>query len=59
MVLLQALPLELAYLYSTRLAAEASDGTSPQISTVDGVVSSNLVYVDAVGRDYRQLMKSF
>ena len=54
-----ALPLELAYLYSTRLAAEASDGTSPQISTVDGVVSSNLVYVDAAGRDYRQLMQKF
>ena len=54
-----ALPLELAYLYATRLATEASDGTSPQIPTVGGVVSSNLVYVDAAGRDYRQLMQKF
>ncbi len=54
------LPIELVHYYIDRLAAEAADGTIPTISTVsDPAVPLDRVTVDAVGRDYRQLMQKF
>ena len=54
------LPIELADWYIDRLAAEASDGTTPTIATpTDPAVSINTVTVDAWGRDYRQLLQKF
>ena len=54
-----SMPIDLANHYIDRAVAEATDGTSPQISTVAGDVSLDVVFVDAHGRDYQQLMQKF
>ena len=54
-----AMPIDLVNLYIDRVATEASDGSSPLISTVGGDVSLDAVYVDAHGRDYQQLTQKF
>lgn len=54
------LPIELVDWYIDRLAAEASDGTTPTIATpVDPAVSINSATVDAWGRNYGQLLQKF
>lgn len=54
------LPIELADWYIDRLAVEATDGTTPTLSTADDSnVSIGTVQVDAAGRDYRQLLQKF
>lgn len=53
------LPVELVDVFFANLNAEATDGTSPQIDTAAGPVSLDVVYVDAEGRDYRQLIQKF
>ncbi|MEM7217436.1 MAG: thrombospondin type 3 repeat-containing protein [Pseudomonadota bacterium] len=53
------LPIELVNLWIDQLAAEATDGTTPMITTTAGPVSTGSVTVDAVGRDYRQLLQKF
>ena len=54
------LPIELAYYFIDRLAAEATDGVTPTIRTSDDpAVSIGTVRVDAAGRDYRQLLQKF
>lgn len=54
------LPIELANWYIDRIAQEATDGETPTIATSgDANVSVNTVYVDAYGRDYRQLVQKF
>ena len=54
------LPIELVNWYIDQIAIEATDGTTPTISTVDdSAVSIGTVQVDAAGRDYRQLIQKF
>ena len=54
------LPIELVHHFKSALAIEATDGTTPTISTVDNAsVSIGKVTVDAHGRDYRQLIQKF
>ncbi|MCY4212419.1 MAG: DUF4856 domain-containing protein [Gammaproteobacteria bacterium] len=54
------LPIELVNFYIDRLAAEATDGVTPSVSTTaDPAVSIGTASVDAVGRDYRQLLQKF
>lgn len=53
------LPIELAWHYIDRLAAEATDGIAPTIQTVAGPVPLDTVQVDGAGRDYRQLLQKF
>ena len=53
------LPIELAWHYIDRLAAEATDGIAPLIPTVDGPVTLDTVQVDTAGLDYRQLLQKF
>lgn len=54
------LPIELAHYFIDRLAAEASDGTTPTIAVVDNAAASiGTATVDAHGRDYKQLMQKF
>ncbi len=54
-----AMPIDLVNHYIDSVAIEASDGNSPLISTVGGDVSLDVVYVDAHGRDYQQLVQKF
>ena len=54
-----AVPIDLVNHYIERVVTEATDGTAPQISTVTGDVALDVVYVDAHGRDYQQLMQKF
>ena len=53
------LPIELVNHFIDRLAAEASDGNTPSISTIDGPVALDTPTIDAAGRDYRQLTQKF
>ncbi len=53
------LPIELVNHFIDRLAAEASDGNTPSISTIDGPVALDTPTIDALGRDYRQLIQKF
>lgn len=53
------LPIELVNQWIAELASNASDGTSPQINTVDGAVSVPNVTISATGLDYRQLIQKF
>ena len=53
------MPIDLANHFIDRLVVEATDGNTPLISTVDGQVPVDGVYVDAHGRDYQQLMQKF
>ena len=54
-----AMPIDLADHFIERLVAEATDGSTPLIRTVDGQVAVDGVYVDEHGRDYQQLMQKF
>lgn len=54
-----SMPIDLANHYIERLVTEATDGNAPQIDTVDGQVSLDVVYVDEHGRDYQQLAQKF
>ena len=54
-----ALPIDLVWYFIDRVAAEASDGAAPLISTTDGMVSLDTVLVDAHGVDYRQMLQKF
>ena len=53
------LPIELVNHFIDRLAAEASDGSTPSINTIDGPVALDTPTIDALGRDYRQLTQKF
>ena len=54
------LPIELAYWYIDQIVAGATDGEAITISTQeDANVAVNTIYVDAAGRDYRQLVQKF
>lgn len=53
------LPIELVNHFIDRLAAEASDGSTPSINTIDGPVALDTPTIDASGRDYRQLTQKF
>ncbi|MDE0691091.1 MAG: DUF4856 domain-containing protein [Gammaproteobacteria bacterium] len=54
-----AMPIDLVNHFIDSVSVEASDGNSPLISTVGGDVSLDVVYVDAHGRDYQQLVQKF
>ena len=54
-----AMPIDLVNHYIDSVVMEATDGSSPLISTVDGDVSLDVVFVDAHGRDYQQLTQKF
>lgn len=54
-----AMPIDLAGHFIDRLVAEATDGDTPLIPTVAGDVSLDVVYIDAHGLDYQQLMQKF
>lgn len=54
-----SMPIDLAEHFIQRLVEEATDGNTPPISTVDGQVPVDGVYIDAHGRDYQQLMQKF
>ena len=54
-----SMPIDLANHFIERLVLEATDGNTPLISTVDGQVAVDGVYVDEHGRDYQQLMQKF
>lgn len=55
-----SIPIDLVELFIEKVAAEAVDGNDPSITTSGGV-SANIgtVTVDALGRDYRQLIQKF
>ena len=53
------LPIELVDYWLGRLAAEATDGFDPSISTAAGAQNIGRVTVDSAGRDYRQLLQKF
>lgn len=52
-------PVAMVDYFFEQLAVEATDGVTPQIDTVDGMVPLNTVTVDAQGLDYRQLVQKF
>ena len=54
-----ALPIDLVDSWTAALAAQASDGLSLTIPTVDGDVVVDSVQFDAAGRNYRQLLQKF
>jgi hypothetical protein len=54
-----ALPIDLVDSWTATLAAQASDGLSLTIPTVDGDVNVTSVQYDADGRNYRQLLQKF
>ncbi|WP_024461260.1 DUF4856 domain-containing protein [Marinimicrobium sp. LS-A18] len=54
-----ALPVDLVDYYFAELAEQATDGTTPQVETLDGTVQLDTVTVDAYGRDLRQLTQKF
>ena len=54
-----ALPIDLVDLWIEQLAAQASDGTSFAVPTVDGDVNVSSVHYDAQGRNQRQLLQKF
>ena len=56
---LGSLPINLVDLWVDQLAAQASDGTSVTISTVDGDVNVSSVHYDEYGRNQRQLLQKF
>jgi hypothetical protein len=53
------LPIDLVYSWTAVLAAQASDGASFTVPTVDGDVSVNSVQYDEQGRNQRQLLQKF
>ncbi len=56
---LGSLPINLVDLWIDQLAAQASDGTSVMIPTVDGDVNVSSVHYDEQGRNQRQLLQKF
>ena len=54
-----ALPINLVDSWTAALAAQASDGLSLTIPTVNGEVTVDSVQYDADGRNYRQLLQKF
>ena len=54
-----SMPIDLVNHYIDRLVAEATDGATPLIATVNGQVAVDGVYIDAHGRDYQQLVQKF
>ncbi|MCY4014011.1 MAG: DUF4856 domain-containing protein [Gammaproteobacteria bacterium] len=54
-----SMPIDLVNHYIDRLVVEATDGNTPLISTVDGQVAVDGVYIDEHGRDYQQLVQKF
>ena len=54
-----SMPIDLVNHYIDRLVVEATDGSTPLISTVDGQVAVDGVYIDEHGRDYQQLVQKF
>jgi hypothetical protein len=52
-------PIDLVDSWTAALAAQASDGNSFSITTVDGEVTVDSVHYDAAGRNYRQLLQKF
>jgi hypothetical protein len=54
-----ALPIDLVDSWTAQLAAQATDGVSLTIPTVDGDVNVASVQYDAAGRNYRQLLQKF
>ena len=54
-----SMPIDLVNHYIERLVLEATDGNTPLISTVDGQVAVDGVYIDEHGRDYQQLVQKF
>ncbi len=55
-------PIELVDWFFTQLATEVTNGTAPTVVTADTSDTDQLTdlsYIDAVGRDYRQLIQKF